>query len=525
MNRLSLKLAAVLGLQLVLALVLWAGGPDYNAFKAKEPVLAFDPAKVDGIEIAEGSANSVVLVKEDGKWVIPSSAGFPADAAKVSGLLTKLAGLKKGWPVATSAEAAKRFKVSDDAFERRVVLKSGGGTLGELLLGTSPNFKSVSVRAGGDGNVYSVAFSTYEVGARGDEWQDRGLLNIQQDQIASIAIGDVLLERKDGKYVLPGLAAGQKQDETATYRLTGALTYPVFEAVVGKGAEAQAKVSAPDIEITVKRTSGEPIVLKYKKEAAGGAYLFTSSANGFLFRASEAAMEPIAKAKREALIEAPKKAGAEPANGAGAKVAGAEGDKDAAAQTGRAEEPGKAGEDGAMAAPEPVKPEAPKKAKAEAVAVPAKQEEPKAVQEQRAQAVAEPVKPEEPKKAEEDAARTAAKPEEPKKAEDEGAMAAPEPVKPEEPKKAEGEGAQAVPAAEAKKDEDERFQAAMQPPKLDESKKAEGEGATAVPAAEPKKAEDEPPAAPQAAKPAEARNAGADGAAPKAEPEKPAASQ
>ena len=318
-------------------------------------------AKVDRIEIAEGSANSVALVKEDGKWVIPSSAGFPADAAKVSGLLTKLAGLKKGWPVATSAEAAKRFKVSDDAFERRVVLKSGGGTLGELLLGTSPNFKSVSVRAGGDGNVYSVAFAAYEAGARGDEWQDRSLLNIPQDQIASIAIGDVLLERKDGKYVLPGLAAGQKQDETATYRLAGALTYPVFEAVVGKGAEAQAKVSAPDIEITVKRTSGEPIVLKYKKEAAGGAYLFTSSANGFLFRASEAAVEPIAKAKRETLIEAPKKAGAG-------------GDRDATAQPAEVEEPRKAEDEGAMAAPEPVKPEAPKKAQAEAVAVPGKQE-------------------------------------------------------------------------------------------------------------------------------------------------------
>jgi hypothetical protein len=476
MNRLSFKLAAILGLQLVLALILWAGGPDYNAFKAKEPVLAFDPAKVDRIEIAEGSTNSVALVKQDGKWVIPASAGFPADAAKVSGLLTKLAGLKKGWPIATSAEAAKRFKVSDDAFERRVVLKSGGGTLGELLLGTSPNFKSVSARAGGDGNVYSVAFATYEAGARGDEWQDRSLLNIAQDQIASIAIGDVLLERKDGKYVLPGLAAGQKQDETATYRLAGALSYPVFEAVVGKGAEAQAKVSAPDIEITVKRTSGEPIVLKYKKEAAGGAYLFTSSANDFLFRASEAAMEPIAKAKRETLIEAPKKAGAE-------------GDKDAAAaQPAEAEEPKKAGDAAAMAAPEPVKTQEPSKA-----------------QDKGAQAVAAPAKPEEPKQAEGDAARAASKPE--------------------EPKKAESEGAQAVPAAEAKQEEDERFQAAMQPPKLDESKKADGEGAQAVTAAEPKKAEEQSSAPPQGANPAGAQNAGADGAAAKAEPEKPAASQ
>ena len=57
MNRLSFKLAAVLGLQLVLALILWAGGPDYTAFKAKEPLLSFDPAKVDRIEIAESSAN------------------------------------------------------------------------------------------------------------------------------------------------------------------------------------------------------------------------------------------------------------------------------------------------------------------------------------------------------------------------------------------------------------------------------------------------------------------------------------
>ena len=150
MNRLSFKLAAVLVFQLILALVLWSRGPDYSAFKAKEPLLTFDPAKVDRIEIAESSANSVALVKEDGKWAIPSSAGFPADGAKVSGLLTKLAGLKKGWPVASSSEAAKRFKVASDSFERRIVLKSGGNAAGELLLGTSPNFKSVSARAGND---------------------------------------------------------------------------------------------------------------------------------------------------------------------------------------------------------------------------------------------------------------------------------------------------------------------------------------------------------------------------------------
>ncbi len=353
MERLSYKLAAVLGFQLVLAIVLWSFSTDHTAFRAKDPLLAFDSAKVDRIEIAENGANSVALVKEDGNWTIPAFAGFPADGAKVNGLLTKLTGLKKGWPVASSAEAAKRFKVTGDAYERRIVLKSGGSAIGEILLGTSPAFKQISARAGDDSHVYSVAFAAYEAGARGEDWMDRSLLNIPQEQIASIATGDVTLERKDGKFVLSGLAEGQKPNEAAIYRLVGALTYPAFDAVAGKGAEALAKVNEPDIEITVKRTSGAPIVLKYKREAAGGAYLFASSANKFLFRASEAAIEPTVKAKRDSLIETPKKAEAKKAQ---------EG-SEAAMQPGNPEEPGNAQQDEAgQAAAPPATPEETQKA-------------------------------------------------------------------------------------------------------------------------------------------------------------------
>jgi len=299
---------AVLGVQLILAIVLWSSGSDYTAFKAKEPLLAFDAAKVDQIEIGESGASSVELTKQDGKWTVPSLLGFPADEAKVSGLLTKIAGLKKGWPVASSAEAAKRFKVTDAAHERLITLKSGGKESGKLFIGTSPAFKQAHARAGTGKNIYSVAFATYDAGVRGEDWMDRSLLNIPQDQIASISIGGVTLDRKDGKFALAGLSEKEKPNETAIYRLVGALTYPAFDAVSGKGPDALAKVSHPDIEVTVKRTAGAPVTLKYKKEEGGGAYLFTSSANSFLFRASEAAIEPVVKAKREELIEAPKKA-------------------------------------------------------------------------------------------------------------------------------------------------------------------------------------------------------------------------
>jgi Domain of unknown function (DUF4340) len=386
----------VLALQLALAIVLWFAGTDNTAFKAKDPLLAFDPAKVDRIEIAESGANSVALVKEGGNWTIPSLAGFPADGAKVNGLLTKLAGLKKGWPVASSSESARRFKVSDDSFEHKIVLKSGGKEIGEILLGTSPSFKQISARAGDDGHVYSVAFAAYEAGGRGEEWMDRSLVNTHTDQIASIAIGDVTLERKDGKFVLDGLAEGQKPNETAIYRLVGALTYPAFDAVAGKGPEALAKVNGPDIEATLKRTSGAPVVLKYKKEAAGGAYLFASSANDFLFRASEAAVEPIVKAKREALIEAPKKAETPAAQAVAATPAEPKKAEDQASGPAKPSEAKGAEAQPAEGAP-PSKPEAAAKAEGQAAETPppSKSEEPNKAQDEGAETATHADKPEE----------------------------------------------------------------------------------------------------------------------------------
>jgi hypothetical protein len=329
MERLSVKMTAVLGFQLILAAILWTSGSDYSAYKAKEPLLTFDPAKVDQIEIGESGASAVVLTKQDGGWTVPSLAGFPADGTKVSGLLTKIAGLKKGWPVASTSEAAKRFKVTDEAHERLIALKSGGKEIGKIFIGTSPAFKQAHARAGNGSSIFSVPFATYDAGVRGEEWMDRSLLNTPQDQIASISIGDVTLDRKDGKFVLAGLSQTEKPNETAIYRLVGALTFPAFDAVAGKGPEALAKVSQPDIEVTVKRTAGAPVTLKYKKEEAGSAYLFASSANSFLFRASEAAIEPVVKAKRDTLIEAPKKAENEGAKG-----------ETQAAQPGKAKRPG-----------------------------------------------------------------------------------------------------------------------------------------------------------------------------------------
>src|SRR3546814_12542692 len=80
--------------------------------------------------------------------------------------MENLAGLKRGLPVATSGAALERFKVTEESHERRIVLNGGDGTLGEVLIGTSPSFRQVYARTPEDDVVFSVAFETYGRDAR-----------------------------------------------------------------------------------------------------------------------------------------------------------------------------------------------------------------------------------------------------------------------------------------------------------------------------------------------------------------------
>src|SRR4029450_12576743 len=119
MQRGTLILTGVLALQLALAGILALSGNDYAAFDAKDPVVAFDPAKIDQIAIDQTGGNSVTLKKDGGKWALPASAAAPAPRATVPRFLANLHELRKGFPVATSGDAPARFKVADNMNERR----------------------------------------------------------------------------------------------------------------------------------------------------------------------------------------------------------------------------------------------------------------------------------------------------------------------------------------------------------------------------------------------------------------------
>ncbi|XUM19574.1 DUF4340 domain-containing protein [Bradyrhizobium oligotrophicum S58] len=318
MKGLPILLTALLGGQLALALTFAVNRSDHAAFDAKEPLVAFAPAKVDQVAIDDDAGHTVTLARKDGKWVIPALADFPADTTKVNGLLDRIAGLKKGWPIAKTDAAAERFKVTEKVHERRVVLTSGGSRVGELLVGTSPAYRQVHVRAGDASPVYAVELATYDIGAEPGAWMQHDMLDTPRDKIASVNVGDVTIEGKDGKFTLAALGQDEKPRPDKIDALISAMAHPLFDGVRGKGKAALTQTDAPDVTVTLKRTDGSELTYRYKKDPGGG-YLFTRSAEDYLFHVNADAASPLVQTTRATLIEPPKPDKAPDAKGPGSK--------------------------------------------------------------------------------------------------------------------------------------------------------------------------------------------------------------
>ncbi len=193
-------LGGVLAAQiLILAVLLIAGGSGANEQAAG--LLPFTPAQAKSLGIATAD-DQVRLSRSDDGWQLED--GLPADSGKVGEVLEKLAKVSAAWPVATSAASAERFEVTEENFQRRLVIASEGDETATLYLGSSPGYRRVHARADGADEVYSIDFSNYEAPADADHWLDKQLLRPS---------GDVVSVRKEDAWQLR--LAGDATDDAA----------------------------------------------------------------------------------------------------------------------------------------------------------------------------------------------------------------------------------------------------------------------------------------------------------------------
>lgn len=296
-------LSVLLFMQIGLAVALTYSGPDYGSFKSDEKLIPLALEKIDQIEIFGTEDKKLVLKKKDAEWVLPTIDEFPVADGKVDQFLKTLSRLQKGWPVATTAGAAERFKVSEEVFERKLALNSQGENLAELYVGTSPSFRKVHLRLDGSDDIYNVPFSAYEAAVDTEDWEDKGFLGIEEKDIQRVDLPSVNLLRGDGKFSLVDLGDGEEMNMTESENLLRKVASPSYMSVLGKTEKPEFKRSSPAFSYTLSLAEDKTVTYSFSKPGDGDDYVLKVSNQPYFFKVNKYTAEGLRDATREKLVK------------------------------------------------------------------------------------------------------------------------------------------------------------------------------------------------------------------------------
>jgi len=295
-------LSGVLAAQLVLAAVLNLTGEDYGTFQAEEKLLSFNRQTVDGLRIEDGT-DSVVLKKQEGTWLLPVSGNFPASQRNVNRLLDQLAALEKGWPVAKTRGAARRFAVDQEQFERKLTLLSDDDAQATLYVGSSPGFRKVYVRPGDGDDIFAVDFNTWDAGAKADGWIDKDILKLDQSMVERIEMPGLILQRQDGELQLVDLDQKEQTNGEASRGLLGKLAGLRIQSLLGTEAEPEYRQDEPALEVRMIREGGEVLGYRFSKPEDAAYYVLKRSDLDYYFKVAEYIVDPVKETTRENLVQ------------------------------------------------------------------------------------------------------------------------------------------------------------------------------------------------------------------------------
>ena len=316
-------LAVLLAAQLLLAVGMSFTGPNLAAHREDTPLLAPGEGAVDRLVIEDSDQGQIVLVRQGDGWVLPATGNFPADKHKVDHLLERLKGLQRGLAVATTPGAQKRFKVSDDDFERRVTLARGDTNLATLYFGTSPGMHRVHARTSDDTAVYAVDFAVYEAPVKPADWEDKTVLRVPRDDIDQISLADLTLTRqpdkaaaaapdegagKAGQTTWSGtnLGDGEKLNQANADALAQQLADLLVGSVLGTEMKPEYGLEKPALVLGVQRTDGTTIEYRLGKREADNDYVIKASSRPEYFRLPGFTGDALIKAgTRTQLVAAP----------------------------------------------------------------------------------------------------------------------------------------------------------------------------------------------------------------------------
>lgn len=311
MNKTIKILTVLLAAQLLLAV--GVGLTDRGITVTNEPValVSFDTEKIDRISLDGPEDAKVTLSKNDGDWVLPDLGEFPANNNKVNQLLERLEALRSNTPLATSAGARERFKVSDEQFERRITLSEGNDAVARLFLGSSPGIRLIHARNEASDAIHAVKMAEFDVPVKTSDWEDKSILTLPKTRITAIKVNGLHLQRNtlaadsdksnDDSSQSPtwqayGLAEGKQLETSAVDKLAGLLADLRFEKVMGHEIKDEYGLEEPVLELSLTPRGGERVTYRVGKAKDREEYTLKLSTRPEYFRLASYKTKPLIEA-------------------------------------------------------------------------------------------------------------------------------------------------------------------------------------------------------------------------------------
>jgi Domain of unknown function (DUF4340) len=244
------------------------------------PLVEVVKNQINRIVLEGPDQTKVLLVKEGDTWTLPELGKFPADSNRVNTLVERVISAKPGPPIATTAGAKARFKVHDEAFERRITLAQNDQTVAILYLGSSPGPRRSYARADGEDAVFALALATYELPVQLADWEDKTILQVPKNDITAIEIAGLRIEQSaqagspspgnqtdnqpHATVSAPAWKATRPEAERpvkvdAVDKLTQLLADLTFDKVLGRDLNHEYGLGKPLLTITLSRKTGNTL--------------------------------------------------------------------------------------------------------------------------------------------------------------------------------------------------------------------------------------------------------------------------
>ncbi|MEM7402817.1 MAG: DUF4340 domain-containing protein [Myxococcota bacterium] len=307
-------LIGIAAIQTVFVLLGFAGKKDLEHYAGDDPLLsAGQDAQNFADSISEivinAAQKSIKITKKEDSWVLPDFYDFPAQQERVKQLLQNLSQLKKGWPVGTTAVAAKQLKTAQEDFEKQIVLLQDGKVVHTIYIGSSPSFKKVHMRVDDSNDTYVLPFETYRVSTYETSWRDGDLLKRPKEEISEIRLGKLkLVKNDDDVWQLSDLKESEEMVTDAVDRVVSAIANLRFSDVLGDQNKKEYQQQKPVLQFTIifnDKPQDYRFSISSSKSDKDSTYnyVFKTSAERFYFQINRSNVDAIKKATRKSLVK------------------------------------------------------------------------------------------------------------------------------------------------------------------------------------------------------------------------------